>query len=65
MRWAAHLNKTLFRPRNYVLLLAPVSLQIVHLFGADVLWILLVLASADLMLDRANTYPVGAVASGV
>jgi hypothetical protein len=30
-----------------------------------VLWILLVLASADLMLARANTYPVGAVASGV
>jgi Mechanosensitive ion channel, beta-domain len=53
MRWAAHLNRTLFRPRHYVLLLAPVSLQIVHLFGADVLWILLVLASADFMLARA------------
>jgi hypothetical protein len=27
-----------------------------HLFGAEVLWILLALASADLMPARANTY---------
>ena len=38
-----------------VLLLAPVWLQIVHLLVADVLWILLVLVSADLLLVRANT----------
>jgi cytochrome c oxidase assembly protein subunit 15 len=34
-----------------VLLLAPVWLQIIHLFMADVLWITLVLVSADLMLS--------------
>lgn len=37
-----------------VLLLAPVWLQIVHLFVADTLWILLVLASADLVLEAAK-----------
>jgi cytochrome c oxidase assembly protein subunit 15 len=37
-----------------VLFLAPVWLQITHLFVADVLWILLVLASADLMLKAAK-----------
>ncbi len=37
-----------------VLLLAPVWLQILHLLVADVLWIVLVLASADLVLERAN-----------
>jgi len=34
-----------------VLLLAPVWVQIAHLFVADVLWILLVLASGDLVLE--------------
>jgi cytochrome c oxidase assembly protein subunit 15 len=43
-----------------VLLLAPVWLQIAHLFAADVLWILLVLASADLVLERADLCPVRA-----
>jgi heme a synthase len=37
-----------------VLLLAPVWVQIAHLFVADVLWILLVLASADLVLEPAK-----------
>jgi cytochrome c oxidase assembly protein subunit 15 len=37
-----------------VLLLAPVFLQILHLFMADVIWILLVLASANLVLQRAD-----------
>ena len=36
-----------------VLFLAPVWIQIVHLFVADALWILLVLASADLVLEPA------------
>jgi heme a synthase len=36
-----------------VLFLAPVWLQITHLFVADVLWILLVLASADLVFEAA------------
>ena len=36
-----------------VLLLAPVWLQLVHLLVADLLWISLVLASADLLFDRA------------
>lgn len=40
-----------------VLLLVPVWLQIAHLFVADVLWTLLVLASADLVLERANACP--------
>jgi cytochrome c oxidase assembly protein subunit 15 len=38
-----------------VLLLAPVWVQIAHLFVADALWILLVLASADLVLEPAVT----------
>jgi heme a synthase len=37
-----------------VLFLAPVWIQIAHLFVADVLWILLVLASADLVLEAAK-----------
>jgi cytochrome c oxidase assembly protein subunit 15 len=37
-----------------VLLLAPVWIQIAHLFVADALWILLVLASADLVLEAAK-----------
>ena len=37
-----------------VSLLAPVWLQIAHLFVADALWILLVLASADLVLEAAK-----------
>lgn len=48
-----------------VLLLAPVWLQIAHLFVADVLWILLVLASADLVLERADICPARALASVV
>ena len=37
-----------------VLFLAPVWIQIAHLFVADALWILLVLASADLLLEVAK-----------
>jgi len=37
-----------------VLFLAPVWIQIAHLFVGDALWILLVLASADLVLERAK-----------
>ena len=37
-----------------VLFLAPVWIQIAHLFVADALWILLVLASADLVLEPAT-----------
>jgi cytochrome c oxidase assembly protein subunit 15 len=37
-----------------VLFLAPVWIQIAHLFVADALWILLVLASADLVLEGAK-----------
>lgn len=37
-----------------VLLLAPIWLQILHLFVADVLWITLVIASADLLFDPAT-----------
>jgi len=37
-----------------VLLLAPVWIQIAHLFVADALWILLVLASADLVLEATK-----------
>jgi cytochrome c oxidase assembly protein subunit 15 len=40
-----------------VLLLAPVGVQIAHLFVADAVWILLVLASADLVLEPAVTRP--------
>jgi hypothetical protein len=39
-----------------VLLLAPVLLQILHLFMADLIWILLVLASADRVLQPANAF---------
>ncbi len=48
-----------------VLLLAPVWVQIAHLFVADALWILLVLASADLVLEPAVTCPACALASVV
>jgi heme a synthase len=41
-----------------VLFLVPDWLQIAHLFVADVLWVLLVLASADLVLERAIICPV-------
>jgi len=37
-----------------VLFLAPVWIQIAHLFVADALWILLVLASADLVLEATK-----------
>ena len=37
-----------------VLLLAPVWLQIAHLFVADALWIILVLAASDLILEPAK-----------
>jgi cytochrome c oxidase assembly protein subunit 15 len=46
-----------------VLFLAPVWLQIAHLFVADALWISLVLASADLVLEPAVTRPACALAS--
>jgi heme A synthase len=45
-----------------VLLLAAVWLQIAHLFVADVLWVSLVLASADLILEPASTGEVNALA---
>jgi heme A synthase len=48
-----------------VLFLAPVWLQIAHLFVADALWILLVLASADLVLEPALTRPASALAGVV
>jgi heme a synthase len=48
-----------------VLLLAPVWVQIAHLFVADALWILLALASADLVLAPAVAYPACALASVV
>ena len=48
-----------------VLLLAPIWLQIAHLLVADVLWILLVLTSADLVLERADTCTVRALARAV
>jgi heme A synthase len=37
-----------------VLFLTPIWLQITHLFAADALWILLVLSSADLVLEAAK-----------
>jgi heme A synthase len=40
-----------------VFLLAPIWLQILHLLVADVLWITLVLTSADLALDRTDDQP--------
>src|SRR5437588_805256 len=46
-----------------VLFLAPVWLQIAHLFAADALWILLVLASADLVLKPGDACPPCAQAS--
>jgi cytochrome c oxidase assembly protein subunit 15 len=46
-----------------VLFLAPVWIQIAHLFVADALWILLVLASADLVLEPAVTSPTCALES--
>jgi heme A synthase len=46
-----------------VLLLAPVWLQIAHLFVADVLWVLLVLASADLVFEHAGLGEANALAS--
>ena len=48
-----------------VLLLAPFWVQIAHLFVADALWILLALASADLVLAPAVTYPACTLASVV
>lgn len=45
-----------------VLFLAPVWLQVAHLFAADVLWVLLVLASADLVLEPKNASPASALA---
>jgi hypothetical protein len=41
-----------------VLFLVPVCLHIAHLFVADSLWILLVLASAELVLEPATLSPV-------
>jgi cytochrome c oxidase assembly protein subunit 15 len=46
-----------------VLLLAPVWLQIAHLFVADVLWVVLVVASADLVLEQAGIGEATALAS--
>ena len=40
-----------------IFLLTPGWLQIAHLFVADALWILLVLASADLVLKPGVTCP--------
>jgi cytochrome c oxidase assembly protein subunit 15 len=48
-----------------VLLLAAVWIQIAHLFVADALWILLVLASDDLVLEPAVTCPAYVLASVV
>lgn len=48
-----------------VLFLAPVWVQIAHLFVADALWILLVLASANLVLESAVTCPAYVLASVV
>jgi len=48
-----------------VLLLAPVWVQITHLFVADALWILVVLASADLVLEPAVACPAWDLASFV
>jgi cytochrome c oxidase assembly protein subunit 15 len=46
-----------------VVFLAPVGIQIAHLFVADALWILLVLASADLVLKPGGSCPACALAS--
>jgi cytochrome c oxidase assembly protein subunit 15 len=48
-----------------VLFLAPVWIQIAHLFAADVLWVLLVVVSADLILERAGIGEADALASVV
>ncbi len=48
-----------------VLFLTPVWLQVAHLFVADVLWVSLVLASADLILERAGIGRANALASVV
>jgi heme a synthase len=40
-----------------VILLAPVWLQLAHLFIADLFWIFLVLASTDVLLAGAGTHP--------
>jgi len=48
-----------------VLFLAPVWLQIAHLFVADVLWVLLVVVSADLVLERAGIGETNGLASVV
>ena len=46
-----------------VLFLAPVWLRIAHLSVADVLWVLLVVVSADLVLERAGIGEADALAS--
>lgn len=46
-----------------VLFLAPVWLQITHLFVADVLWLWLVVLSADLILERTSTGEVSVLLS--
>jgi cytochrome c oxidase assembly protein subunit 15 len=48
-----------------VLFLAPVWLQIAHLFVADVLWVLLVIVSADFVLEAAGIGAPHALASVV
>ena len=48
-----------------VLFLVPDWLQIAHLFVADVLWVLLVLASADLVLERNIICPACGLASAL
>jgi heme A synthase len=40
-----------------VLLLAPLWLQLIHLLVAELFWILVVLASANLLLPRLTTTP--------
>jgi len=46
-----------------VLFLAPVWLRIAHLSVPDVLWVLLVVVSADLVLERADIGEADALAS--
>jgi cytochrome c oxidase assembly protein subunit 15 len=48
-----------------VVFLVPDWLQIAHLFVADVLWVLLVLASAELVLERTIICPVCGLASAL
>lgn len=45
------------------LFLAPVWIQIAHLFVANAFWILLVLASADLVFEHAGIGEANALAS--